>query len=110
VTVDFDNPVRYEVTLTNLTGLDLSGAGRITGRGLQVDSLDVDVKGAGLVKAPMPRHGGAVADQQTKRVAQPVGDLVDRGRGQLLLRLPAAGLRKCLARRNAVRMHGPARR
>jgi hypothetical protein len=49
VTVDFDNPVRYEVTLTNLTGLDLSGAGRITGRGLQVDSLDVDVRGAGLV-------------------------------------------------------------
>lgn len=47
--VVLDDPVRYEVTLTNLTGLDLSGAGRITGDGLQVDSLDVDVKGAGVV-------------------------------------------------------------
>ena len=43
VTVPLDSPVRYAVTLTNLTGLDLSGAGRISGHGLQVDSLDVDV-------------------------------------------------------------------
>jgi hypothetical protein len=88
--VVFDNPVRYEVTLTKLTGLDLSGAGRITGRGLQVDSLDVDVRGAGVVDL-----GGSV-DRQDVRLSgagrYPAGDLVSQvataelsGTGQMVL-------------------------
>ena len=48
-TVVSDNPVRYQVTLPDLAGIDLSGAGRITGHDLELASLDVDITGAGAV-------------------------------------------------------------
>lgn len=48
-TVLSDSTVRYQVTLTNLAGIELSGAGRITAHGIRVASLDVDIAGAGMV-------------------------------------------------------------
>ena len=44
-TVVFDNPVRYESHADQPDRAGLSGAGRITRQGLQMDSLDVEVKG-----------------------------------------------------------------
>ena len=44
-TVVFDNPVRHESHADQPDRAGLSGAGRITRQGLQMDSLDVEVKG-----------------------------------------------------------------
>jgi hypothetical protein len=43
------NPVRYRVTLTKLAGINLSGAGSVTGSNLRAGELEVDISGSGIV-------------------------------------------------------------
>jgi Putative auto-transporter adhesin, head GIN domain len=58
-----DSPIRYQITVSKLTGIGVSGAGRVTGRDLEVDSLEVDVNGAGLVDL------SGTADRQDVRLS-----------------------------------------
>ena len=48
-TVVTRNPVRYRVTVAELTGINLSGAGSVTGGDLRVDELEVDISGSGII-------------------------------------------------------------
>lgn len=89
-TVVSDSPIRYHVTIEDLTGIELSGAGRVTGRDLRVESLDVDVTGAGMVDLSGSVNHQDVRLSGTGRYQ--AGDLVSQvatadlsGSGQMLL-------------------------
>jgi Putative auto-transporter adhesin, head GIN domain len=43
------NPIRYRVTVPELTGIILSGSGAIDARGLTLQTLQVDISGSGTV-------------------------------------------------------------
>ena len=51
------NPIRYRVTVKELTGLDVSGSGSVQGQGLTLQTLRVDISGSGAVNL----SGSAVA-------------------------------------------------
>jgi hypothetical protein len=42
-------PIRYQVTVTDLDGLTLSGSGTVVAENLTVDSLSTDISGSGVV-------------------------------------------------------------
>ena len=43
------NPIRYRVTLKNLTGLDVSGSGTVQAQRMTLQTLHVDISGSGVV-------------------------------------------------------------
>jgi hypothetical protein len=43
------NPIRYRVTVKELTGLEVSGSGTVQARGVTLQTLRVDISGAGAV-------------------------------------------------------------
>jgi hypothetical protein len=43
------NPIRYRVTLKNLTGLDVSGSGTVQAQRMTLQALHVDISGSGVV-------------------------------------------------------------
>lgn len=57
-TVRTRNPIRYRVTLKDLTSIELSGSGSVSGADLQVNALRVDISGSGTMNL------AGVADQQ----------------------------------------------
>src|SRR5215207_9829241 len=57
------NPIRYRVTVTDLTSLDLSGSGSISGANLKVNSLRVTISGSGTMNL------AGSADQQELKVS-----------------------------------------
>jgi hypothetical protein len=48
-TVRTRNPIRYRVTLKELTALDVSGAGSVQARQMTLQTLQVDISGSGVV-------------------------------------------------------------
>ena len=58
-TVRTRNPIRYRVTLPNLTSISLSGSGSVSAENLQVNALQVDLSGSGTMDI------AGSADQQT---------------------------------------------
>jgi putative autotransporter adhesin-like protein len=48
-TVRTRNPIRYRVTVKDLTGVSLSGSGSVIAKGIQVPALRVDMSGSGTV-------------------------------------------------------------
>ena len=49
-TVRTKNPIRYRVTLKDLTGLDVSGAGSVQAQRLTLRTVHVDISGSGAVR------------------------------------------------------------
>ena len=49
-TVTTRNPIRYRVTLQDLTSLELSGSGSVSAENLRVNALRVDISGSGTIK------------------------------------------------------------
>jgi hypothetical protein len=43
------NPIRYRVTMKDLTGVSLSGSGSVTANGMQLRALRTDISGSGTV-------------------------------------------------------------
>lgn len=43
------NPIRYRVTMTDLTGISLSGSGAMNGRDLTIRTVRIDISGSGTV-------------------------------------------------------------
>ena len=43
------NPIRYRVTMTELTGISLSGSGAVNGRDLTIRAVRIDISGSGTV-------------------------------------------------------------
>ena len=49
VTVRTKNPIRYRVTVKDLTGVDVSGSGSVKAQGMTLQSLGVDISGSGTL-------------------------------------------------------------
>jgi hypothetical protein len=49
ITVNTPNPIRYRVTVKDLTGVTVSGSGSVKGQGLTIQTLRVDISGSGTV-------------------------------------------------------------
>jgi hypothetical protein len=47
--VNTRNPIRYRVTVRDLTGVGVSGSGSVRGQGMTLQSLQVDISGSGRV-------------------------------------------------------------
>ena len=62
-TVRTRNPIRYRVTLKDLTSIELSGSGSVSGADLQVNALRVDISGSGTMNL------AGAADQQEVEVS-----------------------------------------
>ena len=60
-TVRTRNPIRYRVTLQNLTSIALSGSGSVAADNLQVNALQVDISGSGTVNL-----GGSADEQEVE--------------------------------------------
>jgi hypothetical protein len=43
------SPIRYRVSLKNLTGVSLSGSGSVRGQGMTIQTFRVDISGSGTV-------------------------------------------------------------
>ena len=43
------SPIRYRVTVKDLTGVSLSGSGSVTAKGMQLRALRADISGSGTV-------------------------------------------------------------
>jgi hypothetical protein len=48
-TVRAHSPIRYRVTMKDLTGVTLSGSGSVTANGMQLRALRTDISGSGTV-------------------------------------------------------------
>jgi len=57
------NPIRYRVTVEDLTRIDLSGSGTVSGVGLKATTLEVDISGSGTMNL------AGTADQQEVEVS-----------------------------------------
>jgi hypothetical protein len=57
-TVQTRNPIRYRVTVEDLTSIGLSGSGSVSATNLRVDTLQVNISGSGMVNL------AGAADQQ----------------------------------------------
>ena len=62
-TVRTRNPIRYRVTLKDLTSIELSGSGSVSGADLQASALQVDISGSGTINL------AGAADQQDVEVS-----------------------------------------
>jgi hypothetical protein len=62
-TVQTRNPIRYRVTLKDLTSIELSGSGSVSGANLQVNALRADISGSGTIDL------AGTADQQEVNVS-----------------------------------------
>lgn len=48
-TVRTRSPIRYQVTVKDLTGISMSGSGNVIAKGIQVSALRVDMSGSGTI-------------------------------------------------------------
>lgn len=48
-TIRTSNPIRYRVTMTELTGISLSGSGAVNGNDLTIRTVRIDISGSGTV-------------------------------------------------------------
>jgi hypothetical protein len=48
-TVRTRSPIRYRVTVKDLTGVSLSGSGSVTAKGMQLSALRADISGSGTI-------------------------------------------------------------
>ena len=83
-TVRTRNPIRYRVTLPNLTSISLSGSGSVSAENLQVNALQVDISGSGtidLAGSADEQDGGHVRVWTVRRrwAPEPIGDPGDLG-------------------------------
>jgi Putative auto-transporter adhesin, head GIN domain len=49
ITVNTKNPIRYRVTVQNLTGVGVSGSGSVRAQDMTIQALQVDISGSGTV-------------------------------------------------------------
>ena len=49
ITINTRNPVRYRVTVKDLTGVSVSGAGTVPAQGMTLQTLAVEISGSGIV-------------------------------------------------------------
>ena len=49
ITINTKNPIRYRVTVKDLTGASVSGAGSVNAQGLTLQTLAVEISGSGTV-------------------------------------------------------------
>lgn len=62
LTINTSRPMRFHVSMKDVTGLETSGSGSITSEKITTDRLDIDISGSGSIKIENLKAGQLTAD------------------------------------------------